>query len=373
MRPPVLLNDFKAQWRCVGEDTLKAVDRVGQRGWFILGDEVAHFEQQLAACMGKKQAVGCASGLDAIELALRVLGCRDQPVITSPLSAFATTLAVVRAGGTPIFIDTDKSGLLDLNKVERLLERNRDRQYFLLPVHLFGHSLNLEHLQQLRESFHLRVVEDCAQAIGASSNGKSVGSASEIGAISFYPTKNLGCMGDGGALFTDHEDLASLAKALRDYGQTGKYQHTYLGMNSRLDELHAATMSDALLPRLSDFTRRRREIAASYRSGIASETLEIPPEPNSSYSVYHLFPVLVKGDRQSFQEHLKAQGIQTAVHYPILIPNQSALSGQSYEIEGELTNAQLFAEKEVSLPIHPFMSNDDVERVVAACNTWRKT
>jgi dTDP-3-amino-3,4,6-trideoxy-alpha-D-glucose transaminase len=373
MKPPVLLNDFKAQWRCVREETLKAVDRVGQRGWFILGDEVAHFEQQLAACMGKKQAVGCASGLDAIELALRVLGCRGQPVITTPLSAFATTLGIVRAGGIPIFVDTDASGLLDLDKVERFLERNCDAQYFLLPVHLFGHSLNLEHLQQLREGFDLRIVEDCAQAIGASSNGKSVGSTSEICAISFYPTKNLGCMGDGGALLTDHENLASLARALRDYGQTGKYQHTYLGMNSRLDELHAATMSDALLPRLSDFTRRRREIAASYRSRIASETLEVPPEPNSSYSVYHLFPVLVRGDRQSFQEHLRAQGIQNAVHYPVLIPDQSALSGQSYEIEGELTNARLFAEKEVSLPIHPFMSDDDVERVVSACNSWEKS
>ena len=372
MKPPVLLNDFKAQWRCVREDTLKAVDRVGRSGWFILGDEVQHFEQQLAACMGKKQAVGCASGLDAIEVALRVLGCRGQPVITTPLSAFATTLAIVRAGGIPIFIDTDKSGLLDLNKVQRFLERNGDTQYFLLPVHLFGHSLDLEHLQQLRKSFHLRVVEDCAQAIGASSNGKSIGSASEISAISFYPTKNLGCMGDGGALLTDREDLASLARALRDYGQTGKYRHTYLGMNSRLDELHAATMSDALLPRLSDFTRRRREIAASYRSGVASETLQVPPEPNSSYSVYHLFPVLVKGDRQSFQEQLKAQGIQNAVHYPVLIPDQSALSGRPYEVEGELTNARRFAAREVSLPIHPFMSDDDVQRVVAACNTWQK-
>jgi dTDP-4-amino-4,6-dideoxygalactose transaminase len=373
MKPTVLLNDFKAQWHWVREDALKAIERVGQSGWFILGSEVARFEQQLAAYAGKQYAVGCASGLDGLELGLRILGCQGKPVITTPLSAFATVLAIVRAGASPVFIDTDKTGLLDLAKVETFLANNRDTHHFLLPVHLFGHSLNLEYLQRLREHFGLSVLEDCAQAIGATSNGRNIGSASEIAAISFYPTKNLGCMGDGGALLTDREDFAILAKALRDYGQTGKYKHTYLGINSRLDELHAAVMSDAMLPRLPEFTRRRREIAELYRNRIGSEMLEIPPEPHGSHSVYHLFPVLVKGNRASFQEHLTAQGIQSAVHYPTLIPDQPALRAQSHSIDGELTNAHLFAEKEVSLPIHPFMSKDDVERVVAACNTWGRS
>jgi len=373
MKAKVLINDFKAQWRCVRADTLKAVDRVGQSGWFILGDEVARFERKLAAYAARRYTVGCASGLDAIELGLRILGCQGKPVITTPLSAFATTLAIVRAGGIPIFIDTDNSGLLALDKVERFLGKNRGIHYVLLPVHLFGHSVNLEHLRGLRESFSLTVLEDCAQAIGASSDGRTVGSASDIAAISFYPTKNLGCMGDGGALLTDREDFATLARALRDYGQTGKYRHTYLGMNSRLDEIHAAILSDALLPRLADFTERRRQIAAWYRSGISSEMLQIPPEPHGSRSVYHLFPILVKGDRTSFQDHLTAQDIQSAIHYPVLIPDQPALRAQPYTIYGKLTNARVFTEKEVSLPINPFMSNDDVERVVAACNSWGKS
>lgn len=373
MKPTVLINDFKVQWRSVREDTLKAIDRVGQSGWFILGDEVAHFEEQLAAYTGKRYAVGCASGLDAIELGLRILACQGKSVITTPLSAFATTLAIVRAGGIPIFIDTDNTGLLDLDKVQEFLEKNRGTDYFLLPVHLFGHSLNLQYLRRLGKSFGLTVLEDCAQAIGASSNGKNVASASEIAAISFYPTKNLGCMGDGGALLTDREEFAKLARALRDYGQTGKYRHTYLGINSRLDEIHAAILTDALLPRLADFTKRRREIAGLYRSGISSEMLEIPPEPHGSHSVYHLFPVLVKGDRASFQDHLRAQDIQSAIHYPVLIPDQPALRAQPYVIDGELTNARVFAEKEVSLPIHPFMSDNDVVRVVAACNSWGKS
>ncbi|HTE87550.1 MAG TPA: DegT/DnrJ/EryC1/StrS aminotransferase family protein [Terriglobales bacterium] len=371
MKSTVLLNDFKAQWRCIREDTLQAVDRVGQSGWFILGDEVARFEQQLAAYAGKQYAIGCASGLDAIELGLRIIGCHGKPVITTPLSAFATTLAIVRAGGVPIFIDTDQSGLLDLNKVEAFLE-SKDKEHLLVPVHLFGHSLNLQKLQQLRERFRLRVVEDCAQAIGAKSNEKKVGAASDLAALSFYPTKNLGCMGDGGAVITDSEKSATLARALRDYGQTDKYRHTYLGMNSRLDEIHAAILTDALLPRLAEFTERRREIAGFYRTHIASEKLQIPPEPHGSDSVYHLFPVLIQGDRESFQEHLRTQAIQSAVHYPILITDQSALRGQPFIVEGDLTNARRFASREVSLPIHPFMSDDDVQRVVAACNTWHQ-
>lgn len=371
MEPTVLLNDFKAQWQCIREDTLKAVETVGQSGWFILGNEVARFEEELAAYTARRYAVGCASGLDAIELGLRILDCHRKLVITTPLSAFATTLAIVRAGGIPLFLDTDKSGLLDLNKVEAFLETRRDKQYFLLPVHLFGHSLSLKQLQRLRDRFGVVVLEDCAQAIGASSDGKPVGSASDIAATSFYPTKNLGCLGDGGALLTDREEFAKLARALRDYGQTGKYMHTFLGMNSRLDEIHAATLTTALLPRLPAFTKRRREIAASYQNGISSEMLEIPPAPSDSNSVCHLFPILVKGDRARFREHLMAQGIQSAVHYPVLIPDQPALQAHSFTIEGELNNARLMANQEVSLPIHPFLSNDDVERVISACNTWR--
>jgi dTDP-4-amino-4,6-dideoxygalactose transaminase len=370
MKPIVLLNDFKTQWENIREDALKAIDRVGQSGWFILGDQVARFEEKLATYAARRHAVGCASGLDAIELGLRILNCQGKRVLTTPLSAFATTLAIVRSGGVPVFFDTDKSGLLDLHAVEAFLETNRGTQYFLLPVHLFGHSINLKHLQRLRESFGLIVIEDCAQAIGATSDGKPVGSASDVAAISFYPTKNLGCMGDGGALLTDREEFAKLARALRDYGQTAKYMHSFLGMNSRLDEIQAAVLANVLLPRLPEFTVRRREIAAFYQNGVSSEDLEIPPAPERSNSVYHLFPVLVKGDRVRFQEHLKARGIQSAVHYPVLIPDQPALQGHHFNIEGELGNARLFTNQEVSLPIHPFMSNDDVERVVLACNTW---
>jgi dTDP-3-amino-3,4,6-trideoxy-alpha-D-glucose transaminase len=199
-----------------------------------------------------------------------------------------------------------------------------------------------------------------------------VGSVGEMAATSFYPTKNLGAMGDGGAVLTASPELAERARSLRDYGQTSKYQHRFLGLNSRLDELHAAVLRDALLPALSSFTARRVEIAERYRAGIENPALEIPPAPRASGSVWHLFPVLVKEDRTPFQEHLRRDGIGCAVHYPTLIPDQQALRDDArVKVLTPLARAAEFAAHEVSLPIHPYLSDDDVERVIVSCNAWR--
>lgn len=371
MESKVLLNDFQAQWQRIRSTALAAVDRVGNSGWLILGEEVARFERKLASYCGVNYVVACASGLDAIELSLRLLDLRaGDRVITTPLSAFATSLAIIRAGGIPVFLDTDASGLLDLNEVNTLLTSGKETARFLLPVHLFGHSIDLGTLSTLKERFHLQVVEDCAQSIGASSKGRNTGTVGQVSATSFYPTKNLGCMGDGGALFTESRELATIAKGLRDYGQTGKYLHSYIGMNSRLDELHAAILTDALLPLLAGFTERRREIATSYRREIANASINIPPAPENSNSVYHLFPVLPEGDREHFRQHLKQCGVETSVHYPTLIPDQPAFLGQPFITHSELRNARRFAQQEVSLPIHPYLTHREVEQVVAACNKW---
>ncbi len=370
--PPILLNDFRAQWPHVRDAVLGAVERVGESGWFVLGEEVASFEKELARVWGLPFCVGCASGLDAIEIALRCAGLAPgEAVLTTPHSAFATTLAVIRAGGTPCFVDVDASGQLDLALAERALESHPEIRC-LVPVHLFGHALDLERLERLRERFGLRVVEDCAQAVGATSRGAPVGSVGELAATSFYPTKNLGCMGDGGALLTRDPALAERARCLRDYGQTAKYEHGHLGLNSRLDELQAAILRDALLPHLEAFTRRRREIAERYRAGIRHPALELPPAPEGSQSVWHLFPLLVAGERAAFQEHLRRHAIASGVHYPRLIPEQTAFrqvgAGRALT---PLPRAEAFARREVSLPIHPFLSEGDVERVVASCNAWR--
>ncbi len=364
-------NDFRAQWTRIREAALAAVDRVGASGWLVLGREVEAFEAALAERWGLPHCVGCASGLDAIEIGLRCLGLAPgDRVLTTPLSAFATALAVIRAGGEPVFVDVDDSGLLDLDLAEKALEEHPEVR-FLVPVHLYGHALPAGRLAALKRRFELRVVEDCAQAIGATSDGAPVGTVGGLAATSFYPTKNLGCLGDGGALLTASAEHDALARSLRDYGQRAKYEHDHLGLNSRLDEVQAAVLHDALLPALDAATARRREIAARYRAEIRNPALEIPPVPEGSASVWHLFPVIAP-DRASFETHLDAAGVAAGRHYPHLIPDQEAMRGADpATLLSPLTRARAFAAREVSLPIHPHLDDAEVERVVAACNAWR--
>jgi dTDP-4-amino-4,6-dideoxygalactose transaminase len=368
----VPLNDFRAQWKTVGPEVLAAVDRVGASGWYVLGREVERFESALASTWGLPHAVGVGNGLDAIEIGLRCLGIRPgDKVLTTPLSAFATTLAVMRCAGVPVFVDTDASGLLDLDRCRDLLSRD-SRIRFAVPVHLYGHCIDLERLEALREEFDLRIVEDCAQAIGARFRGRGVGTVGQVAAVSFYPTKNLGTLGDGGAVVTADDALARRARALRHYGQSADYVHDEAGLNSRLDELHAAVLGDVFLPRLTRWTARRSDIAMRYRSTIRDGAVRPVPVPEGSSSVWHLFPVLCEpGRREAFRAHLSNAGVSTGIHYPRLIPEQKAmLDYGSHEVHGPLANARLLAGGEVSLPIHPFLLEEDMDRVIAAVCAW---
>ncbi len=367
----ILLNDFKRLWANTGESVLEAVRRVGESGWYVLGREVAGFERSLAARVGRAHAIGCASGLDAIEIGLRACGVKPgTKVLTTPLSAFATTLAILRARAVPVFVDVDEHGLLDLDLCRTALASDRAISA-MVPVHLYGHALDLQGLTELRDRFELTVVEDCAQAIGAVHSGRQVGSVGQATALSFYPTKNLGALGDGGAVTTDDAGLAGRCRSLRDYGQSQRYLHDELGMNSRLDELHAAILDHAFLPRLAAWTARRREVAQAYLSRIRHPEVRLPTLASAETSVWHLFPVCVPAHRRtSFIEHMRAAGVLTAIHYPRLIPDQPALRGQAFEVRAPLPRATALAAGEVSLPIHPFLTDDEVSRVVAAVCTW---
>lgn len=358
----ILLNDFQAQWEVCREKALAAIERVGRSGWYVLGEEVKKFEARLANLWGLRYAVGCGNGLDAIEIGLRTLGIQPGDlVLTTPLSAFATTLAIVRAGGTPVFSDVDESGLIDLALAEECLKEFGTIRFFV-PVHLYGHALPPSKLAQFKRKHGLKVVEDCAQSIGV----KNCGSSGDLAATSFYPTKNLGCMGDGGALLTDDPELAAKARSLRDYGQSEKYVHSELGLNSRLDELQAALLHDALLPHFEDFSKRRALIADRYLSEIRHPQISFPKTPKES--AWHLFPVLIQERREAFQNHLLSRKILTAKHYPLLIPRQKAL--RLFFASGSLSQAQRFADCEVSLPIHPFLTDGQVDTVIEACNGW---
>ena len=361
------LNDFKRQWAEIGPAAMAAIERVGASGRYILGREVEAFESKLAEFWGVSHAVGVANGMDAIEIALRALDLEPgQKVLTTPFSAFATTLAILRAGGVPVFVDVDDDGNIDLDQCRDVFSRDRSIRFFV-PVHLYGNPLDLEKLAGLRRDFDLAIVEDCAQAIGAKQGGRNVGTVGQAAATSFYPTKNLGAFGDGGALLTNDPSTAGRARALRNYGQSDLYLHDELGLNSRLDELHAAVLSDALLPNLQRWTEARRQVAERYLRDI-QHFRTIKPAP-SAEPVWHLFPVFVEaGERDNVRERLLGGGIASGVHYPRLIPEQPAMQlSVRYEVATEPANARRLAASELSLPIHPFLRDDETQLVVASC------
>ena len=372
MMSKVLPNDFARQWSEIGADVLAAVERVGQGARYILGPEVARFESALAEYWGFKHAIGVGNGLDALEIALRSLGMEPgAKVLTTPISAFATTLAILRAGGIPVFVDVDANGLLNLDQCREVLKRDRGVR-FMMPVHLYGIPINLHALAELRDEFELLLVEDCAQSIGATYDGGPTGKVGQMTTTSFYPTKNLGALGDGGAILTNDPELADEARVLRNTGRTEHHLHTHLGLNSRLDELHAVILSDALLPRLSRWTEIRRTIARRYLTGIRHPGIRLPHVPAQAEPSWHLFPTFTSPERRdSFRKHLEAAGIFTSIHYPTAIPDQPALTAAGrHEVGVEPQNARQLVRSETSIPIHPFLNDDEVEQVMAACNSW---
>lgn len=364
--PEILANDFARQWDEVGADALAAVDRVGRSGSLILGEEVERFEAELAAWWGVEHAVGVASGLDAIEIALRAA---DLPpgaqVLTTPLTAFATTLAVLRAGAEPVWCDVEESGGLDLERAEAAL-RGSETIRAILPVHLYGHPLDPDALGRLAAEHDVLLIEDCAQSAGASRGGRPTGVEGRAAATSLYPTKNLGAMGDGGVLLTADADLAAAARRLRNYGQRERGEHSVVGLNSRLDELQAAILRSALLPRLDRFLARRREIAARYREGLDGTGLR-PIAPSGGESAWHLFPVEVaERDPAEVATALRQAGVGVGRHYPRLCSGQVAAQGLGWTA-GPLECAQRLAERELSLPIHPYLTEAEVDRVIEVC------
>jgi dTDP-4-amino-4,6-dideoxygalactose transaminase len=362
----VLANDFTRQWEDIRGDALGAVDRVGRSGWLILGTEVEAFERELATWWGVPHAVGVASGLDALEIALRCAGLPPRVrILTTPLTAFATTLAILRADAEPVWCDIDESGGLDLDQADTALQADGSIRA-VLPVHLYGHPLDPAGLERLAAEHEVVVIEDCAQSTGAEREGKPTGAAGVAAGTSFYPTKNLGAMGDGGALLTADGQLAERARSLRDYGQSRKYEHARQGLNSRLDELQAAVLRSAMLPRLDLWLARRGEIAARYMEALEGGSLR-PIKPQAGRSAHHLLPVeVVEGEPAAIAAQLESRGIAVGRHYPFVCADQGAVEGVGVTI-GTLPVARRLAERELSLPIHPYLRDEEVDAVIAAC------
>ena len=340
-------------------DVRTAIDRVVERGWFVLGPELDAFEQEFASACGAAHAIGVGTGTDALALALRALdiGPGDE-VITSPLSAAYSALAIMMAGARPVFADIDPDRLtLDPRAAEAAITA---RTKAIMPVHLYGQPADMPALADVAARHRLQLVEDCCQAHLATCGGRPVGSFGAAAAYSFYPTKNLGALGDGGAITTADAAMAARLRRLRNGGQTDKYHHGEFGVNSRLDEVQAAILR-ARLAWLPRWTAERRTLAAIYRRQLAGAPVTVPAEHDAGH-VYHLFPIL-STDRAALQAHLKSRGIETLVHYPVPIPRQPVMAS---EHPAMCPVADRVCAEVLSLPLHPGMTARDVEEVAAA-------
>ena len=344
-------------------DVKAAIDRVLSSGWFVLGPEVEAFEAEFAAASRVPHAVGVGTGTDAITLILRALdiGPGDE-VVTAPLSAAFSALAIMMAGARPVFADVDPERLtLDPRNVEAALT---SRTRAIMPVHLYGQAAEMRPLEALASRHNLALIEDAAQAHLATSDGRPVGTIGIAAATSFYPTKNLGAAGDGGAVLTRDAQLAARVKRLRNGGQSSRYRHDEFGVNSRLDEMQAAILR-ARLHYLPAWTARRRAIAARYRAALQGADINVPREFDSGH-VYHLFPVLT-AERDRFQSHMKQRGVETLIHYPLAIGRQPALAAASPAM---CPIADQLCSQVVSLPMYPGLKDSAVIIVAEAASTF---
>jgi dTDP-3-amino-3,4,6-trideoxy-alpha-D-glucose transaminase len=332
-----------------------AIERVLARGWFVLGPEGDAFEAEFAAACGTRHAVAVGNGTEAISLLLRACGVGpgDEVIVPAVTAAF-TGLAVAAIGAHPVIVDVEPRTLtLDPVACDAAVTT---RTRAVIPVHLYGQPADMAALTAIAALRHLAVVEDCCQAHLATCGGVPVGTFGAGGAFSFYPTKNLGALGDGGAVVTNDAAIADRIRRLRNGGQADRYHHVEAGLNSRLDELQAAVLRTRL-PRLRAWTARRRELAARYRGQLPPQAAAIPERDPGH--VYHLFPVRHL-DRDRLQRALAAAGIDTLIHYPVPLSEQGAFAGYR---PAPCPVAAQAAREILSLPLHPRLRDDDVARV----------
>jgi dTDP-4-amino-4,6-dideoxygalactose transaminase len=341
----------------------RAIRRVVDRGWFVLGPEVEAFEHEWAFACHASHAVGVGTGTDAIALALRAAGVGPgDEVITTPLSAAYSALAIMMAGARPVFADIDPQRLtISPSAIEAAVT---PKTAAILPVHLYGQAADMAPILAIAEKHHLLVIEDCAQAHLTTYQGRPVGTMGAAAAFSFYPTKNLGALGDGGAVVTNDAALAAKVARLRNGGQSKRYHHDEFGVNTRLDEIQAAILRERL-KYLPAWTAKRRELGRTYREHLGGAPVQVPPEADAGH-VYHLFPVLTPR-REAFQAHLSAAGIETLVHYPIPLPNQPAVADCA---PARCPVADRICAQLVSLPLYPALSLESARSVAKAVQAF---
>lgn len=356
----------KPQYTAHKEEIDQAIRQVLDSGWYILGEQVKKFEEEFAAFNGTGHCIGVANGTEAISLALWGVGIRPgDEVITVSHSAVATTAAIEIIGARPVFADIDPvTRCMDPKSCESLIWK---RTKAIVPVHIYGQPADMKSICEIAKRHNLKVIEDCAQAHGAQIDGKKVGTFGDAAAFSFYPTKNLGAIGDGGAIITNSPEIAAEIRAAREYGWRERYISSSIGYNSRLDEIQAAILR-VKLRYLEQDNARRREIAEKYHAAADGKMVIAPAKIDGTLHAMHLYVVECE-DRDSLRESLKSEGIGTAIHYPAAIHQQSAYAGRIRGCD-RLPNTEALYEKIVSLPMYPELTDEQVNRVCVALTNW---
>ena len=358
---------FKPMEAELDKELRTAFDRVFTRSWYIEGVEDAAFEKAFAEYCESKYCVGVGNGLDALFLALKALGIKEGDEVIVPSNTYiATALAVTYVGATPVFVEPDiRTFNIDPSRIEEAIT---EKTKAIMPVHLYGQPCDMDPIMEIAKKYGLFVVEDCAQAHGATYKGKVIGSFGDAAGFSFYPGKNLGALGDAGATVTNDEELAKKVRALGNYGSDYKYHHIYKGNNSRLDELQAAFLATKL-PHLNMMNEERRRIAQKYIDGIKNEEVILPYIPEYANPVWHIFGIRCKR-RVELEKFLSDAGIGTNKHYPIPMHLQECYKDLGFK-EGDFPIAEEISATELSIPMYYGMTDEEVQYVIDKVNEFK--
>jgi dTDP-4-amino-4,6-dideoxygalactose transaminase len=358
MNVPLL--DLKAQYVTIKDELRTAVDEIMESCRFILGPYVQNFEEAVAAYSETKYAVGVASGTDALLLSLRACGVGEgDEVITTPYTFFATAGVISRLGGVPVFVDIDPQ-TYNINP-DLIGEKITPRTKVIMPVHLFGQCARMDPILALAEKHNLKVVEDAAQAIGAEYRGRKAGGIGHLGCFSFFPSKNLGALGDGGMVVTNDPDLAEQVRILRVHGSKPKYFHSIVGYNSRLDALQAAALQ-VKLKYLDQWTEKRREHAGIYDQLLKELPVVTPLTEQHNRHIYNQYTIRVQ-NRDELQKHLQEKNVGTALYYPLALHLQKCYRDLNYR-EGDFPESEQAAKQTISIPVYPELSRQQQEYVI---------
>ena len=367
MNVPLL--DLKQQFARMRAEILGEIELLCDTQQFILGEAVSRFEKQMEAFTGSRHAIGCASGSDALLLALMAIGLSPgDEVITTPYTFFATVGSIVRLGGVPRFVDIDPS-TYNMDP-EQIASRLSPRTRALVPVHLFGQTAHMDPILEIAREHNIVVIEDACQAIGSLYNGRQAGTLGDLGCFSFFPSKNLGGFGDGGMVVTGNTEWAEKIRLLRVHGGYKKYQYKYVGLNSRLDALQAAILSRKL-PHLDNWNQARRKNAIHYDRAFAQGPVTPPPIIPGCWSTYNQY-VIRSPQRDALQSYLEHKGIGTAVYYPIPLHLQECFASLGHTI-GDFPHSEKASKETLAIPVYPELTQEQVEYVVdSICSFYRK-